>query len=640
MSQFTRREVEEHFAELVSGVEDHAIFLLDPAGRVKSWNAGAKRIKGYEADEIIGQSFTRFYPQDALDRGWPQEELRRAAETGRIQDEGWRVRKDGTQFWANVVITALKSSEGELRGYLKITRDLTERKQAEEALRQSEERLRLMIEGVQDYAIFMLDPDGRVMSWNLGAERIKGYTAAEIIGQHFSAFYSSEDIENGKPLRELETAKREGRVEDEGWRVRKDRTQFWANVVITALYDTKGTLRGFAKITRDMTAERQVEQLQVADKQKNAFLAMLAHELRNPLAPIRNGVELLKMSTALVPAVQETTEMMERQVVHLVRLVDDLLDVSRIITGKIHLQKDAVDVNEFVDRAVEEIQPTIDAHGHELMIARPSRRLIVDGDMVRLSQVVSNLLSNAAKYTDKPSQIWLTIEPTNGDVLIRIRDQGIGISGEELSRMFNLFEQADTSLGRTRGGLGIGLTLVKRIVELHGGSVSATSGGLSQGSEFIVRLPILLEQRPITAQAAYQPQHAGKLSGRRILVVDDNVDAASSVERLLKLWGHDVQAAYNGPDAIEKARTFRPHIVLLDIGMPGMSGYEVARAMRAEPGFDGVVITALTGYGQADDKRRSREAGFNHHLTKPPDPNALAALIASPELYIEHFGMN
>src|SRR3954469_2886523 len=271
MSQFTRREVEEHFAELVSGVEDHAIFLLDPAGRVKSWNAGAKRIKGYEADEIIGQSFTRFYPQDALDRGWPQEELRRAAETGRIQDEGWRVRKDGTQFWANVVITALRTSDGELRGYLKITRDLTERKQAEEALRQSEERLRLMVEGVQDYAIFMLDPDGRVMSGNLGAERIKGYTAAEIIGQHFSAFYSSEDIENGKPLRELETAKREGRVEDEGWRVRKDRTQFWANVVITALYDTKGTLRGFAKITRDMTAERQVEQLQVADKQKNAF---------------------------------------------------------------------------------------------------------------------------------------------------------------------------------------------------------------------------------------------------------------------------------------------------------------------------------------------------------------------------------
>jgi PAS domain S-box-containing protein len=534
----------------------------------------------------------------------------------------------------------LRSSDGELRGFLKITRDLTERKQAEEALRQSEERFRLMIESVQDYAIFMLDPDGRVMSWNLGAERIKGYTASEIIGQHFSVFYSSEDNANGKPARELEIAKREGRVEDEGWRVRKDRSQFWANVVITALFDTQGTLRGFAKITCDLTAKQQVEQLRVADKQKNAFLAMLAHELRNPLAPIRNGVELLKMLTTAVPEMQQTTEMMERQVVHLVRLVDDLLDMSRIITGKIHIQKDAVDVNEFVDRAVEEVQPTIDAHGHELMIARPAKRLIVDGDVVRLSQVVSNLLSNAAKYTDKPSQIWLTIEPTNCDVLIRIRDQGIGIEADELSRMFNLFEQADTSIGRSRGGLGIGLTLVKRIVELHGGSVSATSAGLSQGSEFVVRLPILREQRPITLQAPYQPQYGAKPSGRRILVIDDNVDAASSVEKLLKLWGHEVQAAYNGPDAIEKARTFRPHVVLLDIGMPGMSGYEVARALRAEPGFDGVVITALTGYGQAEDKLRSREAGFNHHLTKPPDPNALAALIASPELFLGHFGMN
>src|SRR3954453_11972567 len=285
MSQYTRREVEEHFAELVAGVEDHAIFLLDPKGRIKSWNAGAKRLKGYEAEEIIGQSFTRFYPPDALERGWPQEELRRAVETGRIQDEGWRLRKDGTRFWANVVITALKSSEGELRGYLKITRDLTERKQAEEALRQSEERLRLMIESVQDYAIFMLDPDGRVMSWNLGAERIKGYTAREIIGQHFSVFYSSEDLANGKPARELETAQRDGRVEDEGWRVRRDRSQFWANVVITALYDTSGKLQGFAKITRDMTERRRIEQLQIADKQKNEFLATLAHELRNPLAP-------------------------------------------------------------------------------------------------------------------------------------------------------------------------------------------------------------------------------------------------------------------------------------------------------------------------------------------------------------------
>jgi PAS domain S-box-containing protein len=638
-ADYTLQEVEQHFTELVAGVEDHAIFLLDPNGIVKSWNAGAHRIKGYEPDEIIGQSFTRFYPQEAIDRGWPQEELRRAAEVGRIQDEGWRLRKDGSRIWANVVITALRTPQGELRGFLKITRDLTERRQAEETLRQSEERLRLMIENVQDYAIFMLDPEGCVATWNLGAERIKGYTASEIMGKHFSAFYSSEDVAAGKPARELETAKREGRVEDEGWRVRKDRSQFWANVVITALYDTSGILRGFAKITRDMTDKRHVEQLQIADKQKNEFLAMLAHELRNPLAPIRNGVELLKMSRTMEPEVQETTRMMERQVVHLVRLVDDLLDISRIITGKIHLDNEPVNVSEFIDRAIEEVQPTIDARGHELMLAQPARQIIVDGDMVRLSQVVSNLLSNAAKYTEKPSQIWLSVEPREDDVLIRIRDQGIGMEPDELPRIFNLFEQADTSISRFRGGLGIGLTLVKRIVELHGGNVTATSPGLSQGSEFTVRLPVS-QSTSSGKPGSYSGRESRRQPGRRILVVDDNVDAAISVERLLKNWGHDVQTAFNGPQAIEKARTFRPHIVLLDIGMPGMSGYEVAKQLRAEHEFESLIITALTGYGQAEDRRRSREAGFNHHLTKPPDPDLLAALLESPQTFSDDMWRN
>src|SRR5688572_25453733 len=294
-SVHTLQEVEQHFTELVSSVQDHAIFLLNPDGIVISWNAGAQRIKGYAAGEIIGQPFTRFYPQEAIDRAWPQEELRRAAANGRFEDEGWRVRRDGSLFWANVVITAVRTDGGPLRGFLKITRDLTERKQAEEKLSQSEERLRLMIESVRDYAIFVLDTEGHVATWNPGAERINGYTADEIIGKHFSVFFTSEDLAEGKPAKELHAAATTGRFEDEGWRVRKDKSHFWANVIITSLRDKEDTLRGFAKITRDMSERRQVEALRVADRQKNEFLAMLAHELRNPLAPIRNGVQLLKM---------------------------------------------------------------------------------------------------------------------------------------------------------------------------------------------------------------------------------------------------------------------------------------------------------------------------------------------------------
>jgi PAS domain S-box-containing protein len=630
---YTLQEVEQHFAELIANVEDHAIFLLDQDGIIRSWNAGAQKIKGYSAEEIIGQPFTRFYTKEALDAQWPQEELRRAAKEGRIEDEGWRVRRDGSLFWANVVITALRSPSGELRGYLKITRDLTERKQAEEAVRHSEEILRLMIDSVQDYAIFRLDPEGRIVSWNAGAERIKRYTASEIIGKHFSIFYSTEDIAAGKPERELEIALREGRVEDEGWRVRKDKSLFWANVVITTLRDKQGNVQGFVKITRDMTERRQVEALQFADRQKNEFLAMLAHELRNPLAPIRNGVELLKISEGGDPLVMETAEMMERQIVHLVRLVDDLLDLSRVITGKIHLDKQPIEVNTFIDRAVEEIQPTIDERGHSLMIARPSQPVAVEGDVVRLSQAISNLLSNAAKYSDSPCQIWLIVEIDKQDVVIRVRDQGIGMEPDELSRIFNLFAQGDVSLARTRGGLGIGLTLVKRIVELHGGSVAATSPGRSQGTEVVVRLPLSTSAAAPPKPLPTGSRRASEDIRRRILVVDDNVDAALSVGQLLKKWGHDVMTAFSGPDAIEKARVMRPQFVLLDIGMPGMSGYDVAKRLREDDEFEDVVITALTGYGQAEDRRRSREAGFNHHLTKPPDPDALAALLQSPQSF-------
>jgi PAS domain S-box-containing protein len=623
------REAEEHFAHLVAAVQDYAIFLLNPAGYVRTWNAGASQINGYAPDEIIGKHFSQFYLPEAVAKGWPQHELETARRVGRFEDEGWRVRKDGSKFWTNVVITALRDADGKLSGFLKITRDLSERREAIESLRQSEQRFRLLVGQVKEYAIFMLDPDGHVLSWNAGAQRIKGYTADEIIGKHFSTFYSSEDAASGKPARELQIARERGSVEDEGWRVRKDHSLFWANVVITAIHDEHQRLIGFTKVTRDMTERRKVEALEAADRQKNEFLAMLAHELRNPLAPIRNGLELLKMQDIDPDTAHQTTEMMERQVIHLVRLVDDLLDVSRVITGKLSFKKEPVEIDAIVRAAVEESQPAIDARGHELMLSVPARSILVDADPHRLSQVLVNLLENAAKYTDTPSQMWLSVERQDDEAVIQIRDVGIGIAPEMLPNIFNLFVQADNSVARPRGGLGIGLNVVKRIVELHGGRVEASSAGLGQGSEFTVRLPISKSAAPNAPAQAPRLEY-GQPTKRKILVVDDNVDAAVTTTSLLRAWGHDVQAAYSGEAALARVRSFRPEIILLDIGMPGMTGYEVAKHLRADPTAQGIIIAALTGYGQDADRERSWDAGFDYHLTKPPDPILLESLVTSP----------
>jgi PAS domain S-box-containing protein len=325
----------EIFRLLVDEVKDYAIFLLDPEGRIASWNQGAELIKGYRPEEILGKHFSVFYPAEALARGWPEHELRVARREGRFEDEGWRVRKDGSLFWANIIITALRDETGELKGFSKVTRDLTDRRRQEELLRKSEERFRLLVEGVKDYAIFMLDPDGHISSWNQGAELIKGYRPEEILGKHFSIFYPADALARGWPEQELRIALVQGRLENEGWRVRKDGSIFWANVVITPLYDERRQLLGFAKVTRDLSDRKRIEALEEADLRRNEFLAMLSHELRNPLAPIRNALGVMRMSGVDESTLEWAMTVVDRQVAHLTRLVDDLLDVSRIASGKI-----------------------------------------------------------------------------------------------------------------------------------------------------------------------------------------------------------------------------------------------------------------------------------------------------------------
>jgi PAS domain S-box-containing protein len=614
---------EERFRLLVEGVPDYGIFMLDLRGHIASWNLGAERIKGYQADEIIGKHFSIFYPPDALARGLPQHELEVAARMGRFEDEGWRLRKDGTRFWANVVITALRDASGRHLGFSKITRDLTERRKQDEALRQSEERFRLMVESVTDYAIFMLDPGGYIASWNAGAQRIKGYAPSEIIGKHFSIFYPPDVVARGFPATELEEAQRVGRFEDEGWRLRKDGTRFWANVVITALHDRTGRLRGFAKITRDLTERRRVEALEHEGKQTTEFLAMLGHELRNPLAPIRNAVEIMRARKMKDPTVEWARDLIDRQVSHLSRLVDDLLDMSRITSGKVMLQKERLDLAVLVARAEEATRPLLEERSHMLSLSLPSDALHVEGDATRLSQVVLNLINNAAKYTPKGGQVWVDLKCEDGHAILTVRDNGIGMAPDLVPRVFDLFTQGERSLDRAEGGLGIGLTLVRKLVAMHGGTVEASSAGPGQGSEFVVRLPALpratAEETPSAEPA---PADTGR-KGRRVLVVDDNADSAETMATLLQIWGHEVQVASDGPAALAQAADHRPDVVLLDIGLPGMTGYEVAKRLREIPHMADAVLIAMTGYGQDEDRRRSREAGFAVHLVKPVAPDAL-----------------
>ncbi len=424
----------ERFRLLVDAVVDYGIFMLDPNGVIVSWNAGANRIKGYEADEVIGQHFSMFYTDEARQTRWPEQELAMAIRDGRFEDEGWRLRKDGSRFWANVVITSLIDPDGSHAGFAKVTRDLTERRMHEQAMKESEERLRLMVEGVRDYAIFMLDPRGIIQSWNTGAQILKGYTAAEVVGRHFSMFYRPEELSAGMPENELRVALAQGRAEEEGWRVRKNGTLFWANVIITAIRGDDGQLRGFAKITRDMSERRRLEELERSSQRMNEFLAMLAHELRNPLAPIRNAVTVLQLEPSPSPVVRNSRDMIDRQLTHMTRLVDDLLDVGRLTTGKIRLQKETLLYNQILSRAAEAMRPMMDARRHGFVSELPEEDVYVEADGVRLTQVIQNLLTNSAKYTPAGGRITLRSWVDSTQVWTEVSDNGLGLTPNAIRR--------------------------------------------------------------------------------------------------------------------------------------------------------------------------------------------------------------
>ena len=611
-----------NFDELVESVEDYAIITLSPAGVVLDWNRGAERLKGYRPDQIVGRHFSTFYCAEDIERGLPQRELEVAAREGRFSEEGWRLRMDGSRILASVTLTALREgSDGELAGFLKITRDLTERHARIEELRQSEERFRLMIESVTDYAIFMLDPGGHVASWNNGARRIKGYTTEEILGQHFSVFYPAEAIAADLPATLLAAAREDGRVENSGWRVRKDGTRFWGQVTITALYDEGKVLRGFAKITRDLTLNRNIDQLRKAGRKKDTFLATLAHELRNPLAPVLTGLEVILKSPEDHGRITRVAAMLRRQVDQMSRLIEDLVDISRITSGKVVLRKDMVFLAEVMGRSIEAAKPGMEQKRQRLTYRLPPGEIRIFADLHRLSQAVTNLLSNAVRYTPPEGNIALSCSVDGQMLIVAVADDGIGIAPEDQEEIFDLFEQGAN--GET-DGLGIGLTLVRTIARLHGGTVLVDSRGEGQGSTFTLRLPV------VAAPGGTNPLPVGESEVRdqrkgRVVIADDNLDSAEMLSIFFNTEGMETAVAHDGFEAVEVSASFRPDLVCLDLGMPGMDGLEAARRIRSNN--PSVFLVAISGWAGEEDRNRTKAAGFDVHLAKPATPADLREIL-------------
>jgi PAS domain S-box-containing protein len=970
----------DHYRLLVESVADYAIFMLDPNGLVVSWNLGAEKTKGYRAEEIIGHDFSKFYPAEDVAAGKPKRVLQVAAESGRYEEEGWRVRKDGSRFWASVVITALHDESGALLGFAKVTRDLSDRRRAEEELRRSEERFRLLVESVSDYAIYMLDEEGRVATWNLGAERLTGYSVAEVLGKSFAAFFPREDVAAGKPAQELSVARQQGRFEDENWRVRKDGSRFWANAILTAMHDSHGTLIGFAKVTRDLSARREAEETErhllrertarevaeraelqlreseerfrglsrrleiilegvadgitaqdssgrivfansaaahlcgfgssaemlhaspedvvarfevmdedgrplhrdefpgrralageesasavlrvrertnhrefysfvrstavpspgdaptlainiwhdvtlertedlrakylmeataalasslepaemlsalaqvliarladvcaiylreddqlrsaafacserssvarsegparhfISDRQqghalwsvlrsgasewhaevgedlwkaiaqdaeyaqalrgaalktalitpivirartigviallaapserhptasdidvleeigrragnalenaelyqqaqrsatiaeeasraKDEFLATVSHELRTPLNAILGWSTILK-GRQLDAAVSKPLEVIHRNAQAQVRIIDDILDVSRVITGKFRIEPKPADLVAIVREALEVVRPSAVARRIELQFSPANEVCLLVADAERLQQVVWNLLSNAIKFTEAGGTVNVAVAQEGSNYLLSVSDTGKGIDPEFLPFVFDRFKQSDSSFTRRVGGLGLGLALVRHIVELHGGRVVARSEGPGKGATFTITLPITAvlpapAEFPAAAPSLRSaPPAVAVLNGVQVLVVDDEPDARELVAEVLIEAGAVVETARSAADGFAVFRRSRPDVLVSDIGMPDEDGFSFMRRIRALPAEEGgrLPSLALTAFAREQDRTKAIQNGFTTHIGKPVNPDALVSAVAN-----------
>ncbi|MGZ8152735.1 MAG: hybrid sensor histidine kinase/response regulator, partial [Methylovulum sp.] len=549
--------------------------------------------------------------------------------TGKPYDIEHRIIVDQKIKWVRELAELEFDEQGALLGAFGTVEDITDLKSSQEILQHERAFLRQIIDTVPNM-IFVKDREGRFLLCNEALALCYGARPESLIGLTDGDFNSNTDevTQLNQDDMDVITSCKPKRIPEEKV-THADGSVHWYNTVKIPLIDYDNSCNKLIGVAADITERKRAEEvLRLVDRRKDEFLAMLAHELRNPLAPIRNAVQLLKMQSASDPRLTWSLSVIDRQVTHMAQLLDDLLDVARIMQNKITLKIEPFELADIINNAIETSKHLIDSRGQELIISQTTSPLWLKGDRVRLEQVLSNLLNNAAKYTSEGGKITLSVLRDGSDIVIEVRDTGIGISPDILPGIFELFAQADNSLAHSQGGLGIGLTLVRQLVESHGGTVSAASAGIGQGSSFTVRLPAL----PMEFSAA-EPvliEATAPMPKLRILVVDDYVDVVESMKMLLQLDGHEIETADCGMKALELAQTFCPQVVLLDIGLPDLDGYEVAKRLRMLPETRDALLIALTGYGQPEDREHSQSVGFNHHLLKPIDFETLFALLRPP----------
>ena len=631
----TLDEIQQNLAVTLASI-GAGFIATDREGRLTRLNGVAEHLTGWSQADALGQSLWKVLERE----GRPAEFALKnpvdvVIEQGYTVDKVLRtvvISRDGRRTPVEIQVAPTREDNGTLRGLAIVLRDMTQpaRAEAESA------RLAAVVESSSD-AIISKTMEGRITTWNRAAELLFGYRADEAIGQPVQMLIPDDRQDEEKHIL---ARLRDGQAVPafDTQRLTKDKRVLDVSVSISPIRDRRGRLIGASKIARDITRERQdaaalresEAQLRLADRRKDEFIATLSHELRNPLAPIVTTAKLLGDPRLAAKQLAWCSDVIQRQSHHLSRLLDELLDLSRISRGRLELHKEIVSLRSVVDTAVEAVEPALRARQHALHVDLPATLAPLLVDPVRLSQVVTNLLDNACKFTDPGGEIRLHAEARDTDIVLTVGDNGVGLRADELTQVFDMFAQVRSALKRSAGGLGIGLALTKGVVELHGGSITATSAGPGLGTVFRVVLPDALQPQPDSPASTGADAGAGVPGRRRVLLADDNRDAADVMAMVIRMQGHEVQVAYDGPSAIALAERFGPDVAVLDIGMPGMNGYEVARQLRRSLQFATLQLIALTGWGQQDDKTLASEAGFDDHLTKPADLEQLVQLIERP----------